>query len=590
MWCAVAVPCATAQQLVEPMLLEDPAGSMTFAQVLAAEQAGRFRPGSPNIGLTTSAYWMRFTVRQPARGPADPSDPALWFDTGNRTLQEVALYQPDGEGGWRHMTTGSSQPFSQRPLPTDHFVFPIAMQDGADTVLFLRVRSTAYMGIVVQPRVWQPQAYLEQMERERTGWQIYLGMAAALAGLYLLLWLYLREIDHLLYVLSLASLVWATCSAVGGYGAAYALYWPDAPRFEQSAWVASLLAAGLFPVLFMTRLAGLAQRMPRLYRALRWLVVLNTLVASAIVLLFWLWPGTSAMLQQQLFVVGWLVWQPLYPLLLGGVAIVARQGDRMARFIVVAYLPAMLASLWTSVENVRGLPPTLSLVMWAAAFEMLVMALALADRFHYERLNTLAARQSLLHNLRQSEQEVERKVLQRTLALNAEHQRSRELLYEILPMELPRRSAATSQAQPGRHASATMLFTEFDGFAEMASTMPAHRISAELHDIFAVFDGIAAECGIRKIKTIDDAYLAAAGLPKPCPDHVQRCLRAARKMIAYIEQRNRRHPFKWALRVGIHSGPLATGMVGKRRYAFDIWGDTVTLASRLDSCSGGTGT
>jgi class 3 adenylate cyclase len=329
----------------------------------------------------------------------------------------------------------------------------------------------------------------------------------------------------------------------------------------------------------------LRQRLPRLSLVLYWLVGLNTVIASTILLLFWLRPDASALLQQQLFVVGWVIWQPIFPLLLGGVAHVAWRGDRMARFILVAYLPAVLASLWTSVENLRGVPPTLSLVMWAAAFEMLVMALALADRFHYERLNTFAARQSLLQALRQSEQELERKVLQRTLELNGEDKRTKELLYDILPMELARRRAG--QAQPARPPSATVLFTEFEGFESLASTMPAHRLHAELHEIFAAFDRIADECGIRKIKIIGDAYLAASGLPKPCADHAQRCVRAGMKMIAYIEQRNRHHPFKWALCVGIHSGPLATGMVGKRVYAFDIWGDTVTIASHTESSSEG---
>ncbi|WP_170305835.1 adenylate/guanylate cyclase domain-containing protein [Pseudoduganella ginsengisoli] len=590
LWCAAAVPHAHAQQLLDAMLLEDPSGSMTFAQVLQAEQAGRFKPGSPNIGLSTSAYWMRFVVRAPTRGPAYPSDPSLWFDTGNRTLQEVTLYQPDGEGGWRQTATGANQPFGLRPLPTDHFVFPIALQDGADTaVLFLRVRSTAFMGIVIQPKVWQPQAYLDQMEWERTGWQVYLGMAAALASLYLLLWLYLRELDHLLYVLSLLSLVWATCSAVGGYGAAYALAWPDAPRFEQSAWVASLLVTGIFPVLFVARLIKLRQRLPRLHAAVLCLSGLNTLATSAMLLLFWLRPGTSAALQQQLFMAGLAVWQMLFPLLLGGVAHAAWRGDRMARFVLAAYVPTMLASVWTSVENVRGLPPSLSLVMWAGAFEMMVMALALAERFHFERVDTYAARQSLLHSLRVSEQELERKVLQRTLELNAEDKRTKELVYSILPMELPGKRGSSGKGQPARHVSATILFTEFEGFDALASTMPAHRMAAELQEMFAAFDAIADECGIRKVKTINDVYLAVSGLPKPCADHAQRCVRAGMKMIAYIEQRNRHHPFKWSLVVGIHSGPLATGMVGKRKYAFDIWGDTVTIASHMENSGEGAG-
>jgi class 3 adenylate cyclase len=265
------------------------------------------------------------------------------------------------------------------------------------------------------------------------------------------------------------------------------------------------------------------------------------------------------------------------------VAVVAWKGDRMARFILVAYMPVVLASLWASVENLRGVPPTLSLVMWGAAFEMMVMALALADRFHHERLDMFAVRKSLLQDLRQSELELERKVLQRTLEMNAEDMRTKELLHDILPMELARGPAALRRGQPARPASATVLFTEFEGYEALASTMPAHRISAELHEIFTAFDDIAKECGIRKIKTTGAVYLAAAGLPKACPDHAQRCVQAGMKMIAYIDQRNRHHRFKWALQVGIHSGPLTTGMVGKRQYAFDIWGDTVTITSRMES-------
>ncbi len=164
-----------------------------------------------------------------------------------------------------------------------------------------------------------------------------------------------------------------------------------------------------------------------------------------------------------------------------------------------------------------------------------------------------------------------------------EHERSERLLLNILPAELAKELSATGVARPARHESATILFTDFSGFTQVASAMPAERMVAELNEIFAAFDDICDELGVEKIKTIGDAYMAAAGLPKPCADHAQRCVRAGLRMLDYLEHRNQTSAFKWSLRVGVNSGPVVAGVVGKRKYAFDIWGDTVNIASRMES-------
>ena len=164
-----------------------------------------------------------------------------------------------------------------------------------------------------------------------------------------------------------------------------------------------------------------------------------------------------------------------------------------------------------------------------------------------------------------------------------EHQRAERLLLNILPAELAQELSATGSARPARHESVSIVFTDFSGFTQAASSMPAEQVVAELNEIFAAFDDITDACGVEKIKTIGDAYMAAAGLPKPCADHAQRCVRAGLGMIDYLEKRNRTGAFKWSLRVGVHSGPVVAGVVGKRKYAFDIWGDTVNVASRMES-------
>ncbi|GAB2857766.1 hypothetical protein GCM10027277_27750 [Pseudoduganella ginsengisoli] len=582
--CTAACACAQEQAATLPMpdiaLLEDPQGTLTVADAVAA--ASRFQPGSPNVGMTASAHWMRFTVRNPASAAV-----TWWFDTGNRTLQEVDFYQPDGRGGWLHWATGSRFPFAQRPLPADTFVFPLTVPAGASADVYLRVRSTGFLGVALMPRLWRPSAYLEAAQADRRAWLTYLGMTASLGAFNLMLWVYLRERNYLLYVLTLASIVWAISATAGGFGSAYQLFWPNAPHFEQCSWMLSQIPVTWLPVILAFNLVDVRARAPRLSRVLWGVMTALTGAMAAMVVLTVLDNPRLAPLLQGIYVMGWFLWLPVYPLVAFAVAREAWRGDRMARYYCIAYVPSIIVAAAISTQALRGLPPELANMLWASAFELLVMALALADYLNHAHNEKISAQEALLDSTRRNEQDLERKVLQRTLELNAEQKRTKELLYNILPVELADELSATGCAQPARHESATVLFTDFAGFTAVASTMPADRMVAELNDIFAAFDDITDECGVEKIKTIGDAYMAAAGLPKPCRDHAQRCVRAGLKMIAYIEQRNRSHPFKWTLRVGIHSGPVVAGVVGKRKYAFDIWGDTVNIASRMESSGEG---
>jgi adenylate cyclase len=161
------------------------------------------------------------------------------------------------------------------------------------------------------------------------------------------------------------------------------------------------------------------------------------------------------------------------------------------------------------------------------------------------------------------------------------------LMLNILPLEVAQELRKTGQATPQYYESVTVLFTDFKEFTRMAEFMSAQELVAELNQCFIAFDEIIGEFGLEKIKTIGDAYMCACGIPTPIEDHATRTVRAALAIQAYIAKENANRKAKgeqlWELRIGIHTGPVIAGVVGRKKFAYDIWGSTVNVANRLES-------
>ena len=183
---------------------------------------------------------------------------------------------------------------------------------------------------------------------------------------------------------------------------------------------------------------------------------------------------------------------------------------------------------------------------------------------------------------------LEQKVTERTAELDQEKRRTDDLLHNILPAETALELKRHGRAEARYYDRVTVLFTDFEGFTELAATLAPADLVRELDDCFNAFDAIVAKRGVEKIKTIGDAYMAVGGLPVPNSTHPEDVVQAALEMRDFILERARRGGVHLNMRIGVHTGPVVAGIVGKRKFQYDVWGDTVNTAERMES-SGAAG-
>ena len=167
--------------------------------------------------------------------------------------------------------------------------------------------------------------------------------------------------------------------------------------------------------------------------------------------------------------------------------------------------------------------------------------------------------------------------------LEAERARSQRLLLNVLPQRIIDRINAGETLIADRHDDATVLFSDFVGFTSISSRLAPSVLVEELNAMFSAFDAICDRNGVEKIKTVGDAYLAVGGLTGD-PEGVAAIAESAVAMLEVVRDRASTAA-RWQMRIGINSGPIVAGIVGVSKFAYDIWGDTVNLASRLESTS-----
>jgi class 3 adenylate cyclase len=202
----------------------------------------------------------------------------------------------------------------------------------------------------------------------------------------------------------------------------------------------------------------------------------------------------------------------------------------------------------------------------------LQVSAAIRNAKHFEEMNLLLAEMNQLYS-----------------QLHAERRKSEELLLNTLPRKIADELKQTGKVKPVYYQSASILFTDFKDFTKLAEQLTPEELVDELDYCFSSFDMLIEAHNLEKLKTIGDSYMCVGGIPTPNPTHAIDAVLAALQIQAFMgwrrqEKIQNNQPY-WEIRIGIHSGPLLAGVIGKKKFTYDVWGDAVNIASRMESSS-----
>ena len=363
------------------------------------QQAGVQRD-SVNFGVIDAAVWLRVTLHNPADHPLD-----RLLEIGYPHLHYLDLYLPE-DGGYRHITTGLARPYASRPIAHRNFVFPLHLAPHSEATYYLHVDGPT--SVDVPARLWQQQEFIDKSLYEYMGQALYFGMLLAL-GLYnFLLFLSLRDRTYFFYVLFVAS---SALALVAYSGMGYQFLWRDAGGWKLIASMIGFACNGMALLLFQRYLLSTAQVVPALDRVMRVFIALNALQIAA---LFWSLEKVvryGVMLDAS---------NMLLALVVGLTCLVRRQ--RSAHVFLLAFGCLVIAAVVTASRSfgITGIPAFLTTygMEIGSALEMLLLSLALADRFNQIKREKEHAQQELVDSLKRSERILEQRVKERTAELS----------------------------------------------------------------------------------------------------------------------------------------------------------------------------
>lgn len=556
--------------------LKDKSSSLTLQDVQSDHFHDQWlRNTSQNLsfGNHKMTIWHQFKILNP------PGNDAKWMlVVDNHLIDSITLFKKSKDGSYISERSGRLTPFTQRSIKYNTFAFDVSMPPGDSIQCYLKISSYTlnYPIYLVQYN-----RFVESQMHRGIIMGALIGFLLMIVMYNLFIYYFERDKNYLFYIVYVFLTIIKITDFKGYMDIVYV--GPLAFMRAQTPGITPFL--GLAMILFTVQILDLRKNLPGV---MKWLV------------LIFLPMGLSALIFD-------IINLKLYSTIINQVGtitctlflyicaiIVYRKGYRPARFYIIA-VSAFFLSICIYTLGLFGVIPinsvTDNLVEAGSGLEMLLFSLALGDKIRIYKQAKETAEKDLVRSLQANEELItnqnkmlETKVLERTQELFAEKEKSENLLLNILPYDIAEELKAQGFSNARQYENTSVLFTDFVNFTGISEQYTPTELVKEINTYFTEFDNIITQAGLEKIKTIGDSYLAVCGLPVLNEDHAMSTVTAAIRINEYMQSQVK-NGSQFQIRIGIHSGPLVAGIIGVKKFAYDVWGDTVNTASRMEQNS-----